>query len=767
MSDIQLVKKVDPVCGMFVDPNTAKGGKTFYKNELYFFCSAKCKAKFDLAPEQYLTPTTTSLQANKNIEYTCPMHPEVLQLGPGTCPKCGMALEPKNASLDIKEDQAEYHDMKKRFVVCGILSIPLLIVSMGARHLVTDHEYNLWLNFLEFALATPIVIWGGRPFFERMGQSILRFSPNMFTLIGLGVGVAYLYSLIATFASQWFPISMRNPHNGQLDLYFEPAAVIVTLVLLGQVLELKARGQTGAAIKALLGLAPKTARLIRLDGSEHDVPIEQIMIGHKLRVRPGEKVPVDGEVISGQTTVDESMITGEAIPVEKSTGSKVVAATINGTGSLVIEAKKVGQETLLAQIIQMVSEAQRSRAPIQKLADIASAYFVPIVVMISFITAILWLLIGPEPKFAHALVNSIAVLIIACPCALGLATPMSIMVATGQAAKSGILFKDAEAIESLKKITVLILDKTGTLTLGKPHLVTIKAFTINDESRILQFAASLENLSEHPLAQAIVQGAKERNQEFLPVQNFKSITGKGTTGEIQNLRIAIGNKALMTQNSVDLSQTDQMIDDLRKQGQTVMFIAINEQLVGLLGVADPIKNTSPEAIQQIKNLGIKVVMVTGDNSLTANSVAQKVFIDEVVADVLPQQKVEIVKRLQMQGQIVAMAGDGINDAPALAQADVGIAMGTGTDIAMKSAGVTLVKGDLVGITKAIEISHQTIRNIKQNLFFAFFYNALGVPVAAGVLYPFFGILLSPVIAAIAMSLSSVSVIANSLRLRKK
>lgn len=755
----------DPVCGMKVDPKTAKGGSSENQGQSYFFCNPKCKTKFDNEPERYL-----SLRKQENlssgVEYTCPMHPEIKQIGPGSCPICGMALEPMLLTVDEKEDQSEYLDMRKRFIFSVVLSAPLLLISMGGRHFISSHSSQAWMNYLEFALATPVVLWGGWPFFERFWASMKTRNLNMFTLIGLGVGIAYLFSLFGVFMPNIFPESMKNKHTGLVNLYFEPAAVIVALVLLGQVLELKARGQTSAAIKALLGLSPKTARRLKADGSFEEVPLDAIKVEDRLQVRPGEKVPVDGIVVSGNSSIDESMVTGEPIAVEKELGSKVIGATINGTGSLVIEAKKVGRETLLAQIIQMVSEAQRSKAPIQKLADTVSGYFVPIVVFASIVTAIVWYVVGPDPKLAHAIVNAIAVLIIACPCALGLATPMSIMVATGKAAKQGILFKDASAIEILRKIQVLVVDKTGTLTEGKPKVTSLQIGGDFSEEEIFSLAGSLERESEHPLAQAIYQSAKDKGVNFLPVHQFNSVTGKGASGVVAGKTLHVGNKALMVENSILLSEVEKSADDLRKEGQTVMFVSVDKKIAALIGVSDPIKATTPEALKALKQSGLKIVMVTGDNKITAQAVAEKLDLDEVFADVLPQQKVEIVKKYQSQGYLVGMAGDGINDAPGLAQADVGIAMGTGTDIAMKSAGVTLVKGDLNGIAKARELSLKTLANIKQNLFFAFFYNTLGVPVAAGVLYPVFGILLSPIFAAAAMSLSSVSVIANALRLGK-
>jgi P-type Cu+ transporter len=746
----------DPVCGMSIDPRTAKGGHTYYEGQDYYFCSPKCKNKFDKNPEKYLTPQAIPSKKQNNIEYTCPMHPEIRQIGPGNCPICGMALEPLTVSADLTEDNSEYFKMRKRFWISAVLSIPLLFLTMGGFH----------FPWIELALASPVVLWGGWPFFEKFWQSIKNKSLNMFTLIGLGVSVAYVYSLVGVLFPQIFPKSFSDPMTGDVGLYFEAASVIVTLVLLGQVLELKARGQTGAAIKALLGLVPKTARRLLPDGSEKDVAIESIHVGDKLRVRPGEKIPVDGIVESGQSAVDESMITGEAIPIEKTKGSKVIGATINGTGSVVMTAQKVGKDTLLSQIVQMVAEAQRSRAPIQKLVDKVSAYFVPAVILVAVVTFILWATFGPDPKLAYAIINAIAVLIIACPCALGLATPMSIMVATGRGANMGVLFKNAEAIELMKKIDTLIVDKTGTLTVGKPKLVRVKTLSDVSESELLSLSAGLEQSSEHPLAAAIVSGAKEKGVNPPSAREFKSVTGKGATAVVNGKNIAIGNRALLQDLSIDPGQAENEANSLRQDGQTVMYVAIENKLAGLLGVMDPIKDTTIPAIKSLRDAGIKVIMITGDNEKTAQAVGHKVGLDGFHADILPQGKAEIVKKLQSEGRFVGMAGDGINDAPALAQAHVGIAMGTGTDVAMNSAGVTLVKGDLTGIVRARALSESTLRNIKQNLFFAFIYNALGVPVAAGILYPFFGILLSPIIAAAAMSLSSVSVIANSLRLKR-
>jgi Cu+-exporting ATPase len=715
-----------------------------------------------------LEPKTPLPTAGK-IEYTCPMHPEIVRDKPGSCPKCGMALEPKTVSLAEEESNPEYEDMRKRFIVGAILAFPLLIIAMrgmilGGRFLDTLATARTY-QWLELILATPVVLWAGWPFFVRGVQSVINKSLNMFTLISLGVSVAYIYSLIGVLFPQLFPAAMRTA-DGTVEVYFEAAGVIVVLILLGQVLELRARSRTGAAIKALLGLAPKTARKIDADGKENDIPLEQVIKGDRLRVRPGEKIPVDGVVLEGSSSVDESMISGEPIPVEKRAKDKLIGATINGTGSLVMEAQKVGAETVLSQIVRMVAEAQRSRAPIQKLADVVAGYFVPVVIGIALIAFVIWYFFGPEPRLAHALIAAVSVLIIACPCALGLATPMSIMVATGKGATMGVLFKNAEAIETLRKVTTLVVDKTGTLTEGKPKLVEVIAAPGIDKNKVLLLAASLEKGSEHPLAAAIVEGAINQALQLTEAKNFASHTGKGVSGEVDGQVVLLGNSILLEEFKIDVSSLAQQAQDMRFAGQTVMLVGIAGKIAGLLAVADPIKKTTPEAIKQLHAEGMRIVMLTGDNKVTAEAVAKKLDLDEVVAEVLPDQKAEAVKKFQQGGHIIAMAGDGINDAPALAQAQVGIAMGTGTDVAMESAGVTLVKGDLTGIIRARRLSRATITNIKQNLFFAFIYNALGVPVAAGILYPHFGILLSPIIAAAAMSLSSVSVVGNALRLRR-
>jgi len=695
------------------------------------------------------------------------MHPEIVQDEPGNCPKCGMALEPRTVTLE-EEENPELKDMTRRFWIGAVLTIPLVIIAMG--EFIPGVSFA-WLGlpramgWLELTLAMPVVLWGGWPFFVRGWQSLVNRSLNMFTLIGLGVGVAFIYSLIAVLFPTLFPASFRDAH-GEVAVYFEAAAVIVTLVLLGQVLELRARQQTGAAIKALLGLAPKSARRIEADGGEEDVPLEQVHPGDRLRVRPGEKAPVDGVVLDGHSSVDESMVTGEPIPVEKNPGDKIIGATVNGTGSLIMEAQRVGADTLLSQIVQMVAQAQRSRAPIQKLADQVAGYFVPVVVATAVLTFIVWAIFGPPPAMAYALINAVAVLIIACPCALGLATPMSIMTATGKGATIGVLFKNAEAIEVLRQIDTLVVDKTGTLTEGKPKLVAVTPGPDLDEAMLLRYAATLERGSEHPLAAAIVKGAQERGIALGHAEQFASITGKGVTGEVDGRTVALGNRALLQELNIDPGTLDQAAEQQRAEGQTVMFVAVDGQAAGLLGVADPIKDTTPGAIQALHAEGLNIVMLTGDNETTARAVARKLGLDQVIAGVLPDQKADKVKALQQESRKVAMAGDGVNDAPALAQAQVGIAMGTGTDVAMESAGVTLVKGDLNGIVRARQLSRATLRNIRQNLFFAFIYNALGVPVAAGVLYPFFGILLSPMIAAAAMSFSSVSVVFNALRLNR-
>jgi Cu+-exporting ATPase len=758
---------LDPVCGMTISPDDAVG-HVDHKGQTYYFCNQSCLEQFRADPGRFADPQrkeASRAAADPEAEYTCPMHPEIRQKGPGSCPICGMALEPVAITLDEQPNE-ELEDMTRRLRWSLVLTAPML-AFMVAEFLPGQPLHHLLpfgaLNWIELALATPVVLWGGGPFFRRGWASVLNRHLNMFTLIALGVGAAYAFSVVATIAPGLFPDSFRM--NGTVAVYFEPAAVIVVLVLLGQVLELRARGRTGSAIRNLLGLAPKTARRVEPDGTEQDVPLGDVHVGDRLRVRPGERIPVDGVVLDGQTAVDESMVTGEPIPVEKTQGSKVTGGTVNGTGTFVMEAERVGADTLLAQIVRMVTEAQRSRAPIQRLADTVSGWFVPMVIAVAVITFIVWSWYGPEPRLAHALVNAVAVLIIACPCALGLATPMSIMVGTGRGAEAGVLIRNAEALEILEKVTTLVVDKTGTLTEGKPRLVTVATQGGFDEQQLIRLVASLENVSEHPLAAAIVSGARERGVMLLDVMDFESITGKGVIGTIETRRVAIGNLKLLESLSVDPGPLTAKADGLRQSGQTVMFAAVDGQAAGLVGVADPIKESARDAIRALHAERIRVVMLTGDNRTTAEAVGRAVGIDDVQADVLPERKAAVVKELQQKGERVAMAGDGINDAPALAQADVGIAMGTGTDVAMENASVTLVKGDLRGIVRARKLSRATMGNIRQNLFFAFVYNAGGVPIAAGILYPWFGLLLSPMIASAAMTFSSVSVIGNALRLR--
>ncbi len=759
----------DPVCGMKVNPATAKFTHA-HAGTTYCFCSAGCQTKFIADPSRWLAPKAppapVATSHDADVEYTCPMHPQVVQRGPGSCPICGMALEPRHPTAG-DESNPELLDMSRRFWIATALTVPLFLLAMS--ELLPADGMGGWLTmrtrtYIELVLATPVCLWAAWPFYVRAVHSVASRNLNMFTLIGLGVSVAYGFSVVATFAPGLFPSSFRDV-SGAVAVYFEAAAVIVTLILLGQVLELRARSQTGAAIKKLLGLAPSSARRIEADGAEVDVPLAQVIKGDRLRVRPGEKVPVDGVVLEGASNIDESMVSGEPIPVAKAAGDAVVGATINGTGGFVMRAEKVGADTLLARIVAMVAEAQRSRAPIQKLADVVSGYFVPAVILIAIATFVVWATVGPEPRMAHALINAVAVLIIACPCALGLATPMSIMVATGKGATMGVLFRNAEAIEVLRKVDTIVVDKTGTLTEGKPKLVSVIAVDGVEETELLRVSAALERASEHPLAAAIVKGAESRNVPVAKAEAFDSVTGKGVTGRVDGRAAALGNLAMMEHMRVDVSSLVARADAARGEGQTVMFVAIDGRAAGLIGVADPIKDSTAEAIRALHADGVRIVMMTGDNRKTADAVARTLQIDEVIADVLPDQKAAKVKELQAAGRIVAMAGDGINDAPALAQATVGIAMGTGTDVAMESAGVTLVQGDLRAIARARRLSHQTMSNIKQNLFFAFIYNSAGVPVAAGLLYPVFGLLLSPMIAAAAMSFSSVSVIGNALRLR--
>jgi Cu+-exporting ATPase len=754
----------DPVCGMDVDPEKTPHHAE-HEGASFHFCSAKCREKFVADPTRYLAPepvkVNVEVEADRR-EYTCPMHPQIRQIGPGTCPICGMALEPVVVTADEGENP-ELADMSRRFWVSLVLTLPLAGVAM-ADMLPSMPLHGLgWLPWGELAVATPVVLWGGWPFFVRGWHSVLNRSPNMFTLIAMGVGVAYGFSVVATLAPGLFPEGFRE--GGQVHLYYEPAAVITTLVLLGQVLELRARSRAGAAIKALLGLAPKTARRLDPDGTEADVPLEHVRVGDRLRVRPGEKVPVDGAVVDGRSTIDESMVTGEPIPVAKQAGDPVTGATVNQTGSFVMEAKRVGSDTLLAQIVRMVAEAQRSQAPIQRLADQVSGIFVPAVILVAVVTFVVWSLAGPEPRLAWALLNAIAVLIIACPCALGLATPISIVVGAGRGATAGVLIKNAEALERMERVDTVVVDKTGTLTEGRPKLVTVEASGV-PEGDLLRLAASLERASEHPLANAIVAGATERGAALAEAIGFESLTGRGVRGQVDGRSVALGNKRLFEQLGLDLGPLATRAEELRGDGQTVMFVAIDGRPAGLIGVADPIKASTAEAIRLLHDEGVRIVMLTGDSRRTAEAVAKKLGIDEVEAEVLPDQKADRVAALQAAGRVVAMAGDGINDAPALARAHVGVAMGTGTDVAMESAAITLVKGDLRGLARARRLSRHVMKNIRQNLFFAFVYNAAGVPLAAGALYPFFGLLLSPMIASAAMSLSSVSVIANALRLRR-
>jgi Cu+-exporting ATPase len=791
----------DPVCNMQV----SVGNDTLhvdYASERYYFCSQRCQAKFNANPSAYNTPqvvmtaqpsllytcpmhpeirlpvsgncpkcgmtlelinpVTTKSSAT---EYTCPMHPEVVRNEPGSCPKCGMALEPRNAQSD---DNTELKNMSRRLKLSAVLAAPVFLMAMVsdlAPQLMPNFVSMTVLQWLEFLLATPVVLWGGWPIFQRGWMSLVNRSLNMFTLISLGVSVAWSYSVVAMLLPGIFPSAMRSM-MGTVPVYFEAAAVIMALVLLGQVMELRARSQTSEAIKFLLGLAPKTARIVRTNGNEEDIPLEQVQPKDVLRVRPGEKVPVDGVVLEGASSLDESLVTGESIPVEKTTGAKLIGATVNGTGSLLMRAERVGADTLLAQIVHMVSEAQRSRAPIQRLADVTAGYFVPAVIATAFITLAVWGIWGPEPRLAHAIVNAVAVLIIACPCALGLATPMSIMVGTGRGALLGVLIKNAEALEIMEKVNTLVVDKTGTLTEGKPKLTSIIPLAGFDVSEVIRLGASLERASEHPLAVAIVNGAQEKGITLTTVSEFRSVTGKGVTGTVEGRVVVLGNLKLFEELQIYANDLPVRAEALRSDGQTVMLLAIDGKAAGLIGVADPVKESTAEAIRALHEEGLQIIMLTGDNRITAEAVANKLGIDRVEAEVLPEQKAAIVKQLQAQGRIVAMAGDGINDAPALAQAHVGIAMGTGTDVAMESAGITLIKGDLRGIVRAVRLSRATMRNIRQNLFFAFIYNLFGIPIAAGVLYPFFGLLLSPIIAATAMSFSSVSVILNALRLNR-
>jgi P-type Cu+ transporter len=770
----------DPVCGMNVS-ETSKFSKTNDKKE-YYFCSQNCLNKFERNPSQYLNEEKNNehLEHNhldephthetikENTKYTCPMHPEIIRDKPGDCPKCGMTLEPMGV-IDKKEEENtdELDYMTKRFWISTILAIPLFILAMLAdlsENILPSSLSMSTIQYIEFFLATPIVLWGGWNFYVKAYYSVINKSLNMFTLIGLGVSVAWIFSVIALFLPTLFPINLQS-EGGTVPVYFEAAGVIITLVLLGQVLELRARSRTNVAIKMLLNLVPSTAIRINTDKTEELIDVEDIQLNDNLKIKPGEKIPVDGIIINGKSIIDESMVTGESIPVEKNLDDKVIGATVNGTGVFIMKATKIGKDTLISQIIEMVTQAQRSRAPIQKLADSVSGYFVPAVVLISFITYIIWYFFGPEPTLAFAIVNAVAVLIIACPCALGLATPISIMVGTGRGALEGVLIKNAEALEIMEKIDTVVVDKTGTLTVGKPQVTAITNLNNFNENEILKFAAAIEQNSEHPLSEAIIKKAKENAIDILEVENFKYITGKGVIGEVDTKIIALGNLKLMQDLNINLDDAVQKANDLRENGQTVIFIAIDNILAGLISIADPIKSSTKEAIDNLHSLGINVVMLTGDNEITAKAVAKKLSIKQVYSDVLPEDKLSVIKDLQAKGKIVAMAGDGINDAPALTAANVGIAMGTGTDIAIESAEITLIKGDLNGIIKAYKLSKGTMKNIRQNLFFAFIYNAAGVPIAAGILYPYFGILLSPIIAAAAMSFSSVSVILNALRLK--
>jgi Cu+-exporting ATPase len=800
---------IDPVCGMTVDPLQA-AGKYDHEGKTYFFCSTRCVERFQSDPvgyvsgqyqqsmdsepapgaTRYICPMCPEVESPKpapcptcgmalepefsgpltKSEYVCPMHPEVVQDHPGSCPQCGMALEVRMVMLE-EEANPELLDMTRRFWIGGALALPVVVLAMG--DMIPGKPFSSfgsgqWLNWVQWILATPVVLWGGWPFFQRGWVSVVNRAFNMFTLIAMGTGTAYVYSTLATFAPGVFPVSFRGA-DGQVPVYFEAAAVIIVLVALGQVLELRARGQTASAMRALLGLAPSTARVLREDEQEVDIPIDQVKVGDRLRVRPGEKIPVDGVVFEGTTSVDESMISGEPIPIEKGDGDSVTGGTLNGNGSILMQANRVGNETVLAQIVQMVSQAQRSRAPIQRVADVAAGYFVPVVLLVAFLSFCAWAVIGPEPRMAYALVNAVAVLIIACPCALGLATPMSIMVGTGRGASAGVLIKHAEVLERLENVDTLVVDKTGTLTEGTPTVQKVMAVLGFSESEVLQFAGSLEQNSEHPLASAIMAEAVKREVPLIAVEEFTAVSGKGVLGKVSGREVAIGTEAFLQEalniEPADVAPVSVSATELRRAGETVVLVAIDRRLAGLIGVGDSIKSTTVEALHSLREEGFRIVMLTGDHRFTADVVGKQLGIEEVISEVLPDKKGEVIQDLQKKGYVVAMAGDGINDAPALAQADVGIAMGTGTDVAMESAGITLVKGDLRGIVRAHKLSRATMDNIRQNLFFAFFYNALGVPVAAGILYPFFGLLLSPIMASVAMTFSSVSVITNALRLR--
>ncbi|ESR23974.1 heavy metal translocating P-type ATPase [Lutibaculum baratangense] len=754
----------DPVCGMSVDPHTTKH-RAEHHGQAFYFCSEGCRTKFEAAPDRYLQlKEAVAADVPEGTIYTCPMHPQIRQVGPGSCPICGMALEPEIVTADEGPSE-ELRDMTRRFWIGLVLSLPLLALEMGGHFLGLDHIVERRTsNWLQLLLATPVVLWAGWPFFVRGWNSIVARSLNMFTLIAMGTGVAWAYSVVATVAPGIFPDAFRA-EDGSVAVYFEAAAIITVLVLLGQVLELRAREQTSGAIKALLNLAPATARRIGDDGAEEEVQLDRVAVGDRLRVRPGDKVPLDGEVLEGRSNVDESMVTGEPLPVTKTAGAKVIGGTINGQGSFVMRADKVGADTMLSQIVQMVAKAQRSRAPIQRLVDVVSSWFVPAVVVIAVIAFIVWSFFGPAPAMAFGLIAAVSVLIIACPCALGLATPMSIMVGVGRGAEAGVLIKNAEALERMEKVDVLVVDKTGTLTEGKPRVTEVLPGEGFTQDEVLRLSASLEQASEHPLAAAIVAAAREKEIALAPVEEFDSPTGKGVVGKVEGRDVALGSSRYLRELGVDVGSLEAQADELRADGATAIFAAIDGRLAGIVAIADPVKETTPEAIRALHDEGIRIVMLTGDNHTTAEAVARRLGIDEVRAEVLPEDKGNIVAAFREEGRVVAMAGDGVNDAPALAAADVGIAMGTGTDVAMESAGVTLLRGDLMGIVQARRLSQATMSNIRQNLFFAFVYNAAGVPVAAGVLYPFLGILLSPIIAAAAMALSSFSVIMNSLRLR--
>ena len=752
---------IDPVCGMKVNPDTTSH-RYVHQHHPYFFCSAGCRTKFAADPKKYLEPKPAEPMraAPEGVVYTCPMHPEIRQIGPGSCPICGMALEPEAGGAD---EGGELADMARRFWISLALTVPVFAIEMGS-HVRLLHLPATLSSLTQFVLATPVVLWGGWPFFVRGAKSLVTRNLNMFTLIAMGTGVAYLYSVIAAFAPGLFPAAFRDSHGG-VALYFEAAAVIIVLVLLGQVLELRARASTSGAIRALIDLAPKTARRVNADGNDEDVPLDAVVVGDQLRVRPGEKVPVDGVLIEGRSAVDESMVTGESMPVTKQAGAKLIGGTLNQSGSFIMRAEKIGRDTMLAHIVEMVAAAQRSRAPIQRLADQVASWFVPTVIAVALVAFAAWAVFGPQPRLTYALVAAVTVLIIACPCALGLATPMSIMVGVGRAARSGVLIKNAEALERMEKVDTLVIDKTGTLTEGKPRVTALLPTQNFDENKLLRFAASVERASEHPLAAAIVAAAAERNVELTRVIGFDSPSGKGALGVVDRSRVALGNAGFFAELGIAIDTQHSEAERLRGDGATVVFVAIDGKLAGLIGIADPIKATTPAALEALKADGIAIVMLTGDSRTTARAIAAKLNISDVEAEVLPERKSAVVEGLRRAGRIVAMAGDGVNDAPALAAADIGIAMGSGTDVAMASAGMTLIKGDLTGIVRARKLSAATMRNIRQNLLFAFLYNSLGIPVAAGALYPIFGLLLSPAIGAAAMALSSVSVVTNALRLR--